>query len=70
MREDPQDQRRVAAMDQVAMAELHLRGGQVDQAETEANAALKADPSSADAAAWLFKGSDERISGVGPWASR
>jgi len=40
LRADPQDKKRIAAMDQVAMAEQHLRGGQLDQAETEASAGL------------------------------
>lgn len=49
VREDPQAQKRIAAMDHVALAELRLRGGQLDEAEAEAGAALEADPSSADA---------------------
>lgn len=49
VREDPQEQKRVAAMERVALAEQRLRSGQLDQAESEANAALKADPASADA---------------------
>jgi type IV pilus assembly protein PilF len=60
VREDPRDQQRVAAMDQVAMAEQHLRSGQVDQAETEANAALKADPTSADAHTLLAMIAEQR----------
>lgn len=49
LREDPQAGQRMAAMDRVALAEQRLRAGQIDQAETEASAALKADPRSADA---------------------
>jgi type IV pilus assembly protein PilF len=40
---------RTAAIDRVALAEQRLRAGQLDEAETEAKAALKADPKSADA---------------------
>ena len=60
LRADPQDKKRIAAMDQVAMAEQHLRGGQLDQAETEASAALKADPSSADAHTLLAMIAEQR----------
>jgi type IV pilus assembly protein PilF len=40
---------RMVATDRVAMAEQRLRAGQLDAAETELKAALKADPKSADA---------------------
>lgn len=40
---------RMVAGDRVAMAEQRLRAGQLDAAETEVKAALKADPKSADA---------------------
>jgi type IV pilus biogenesis/stability protein PilW len=40
---------RMLATDRVALAEQRLRAGQLDQAETEIKAALKADPKSADA---------------------
>lgn len=56
----PGEQKRVAAMDQVAMAELHLRNGQLEQAEAAANAALKADPASADAHTMLAMIAEQR----------
>ncbi|MFS8063892.1 MAG: type IV pilus biogenesis/stability protein PilW [Luteimonas sp.] len=40
---------RMAATDRVALAEQRLRAGQLDEADTEIKAALKADPKSADA---------------------
>jgi len=49
VRDDPRDMQRVAAIDQVALAEQGLRTGQLDDAQTHANAAIKADPASADA---------------------
>lgn len=42
-------QQRVAARDRVFLAERHLRAGQLDQAATEARAALKVDPKSVEA---------------------
>jgi len=60
VREAPGEKKRVAAMDQVAAAEMHLRNGQVDQAETAANAALKADPASADAHTLLAMVAEQR----------
>lgn len=49
VRDDPRDVQRMAAIDQVALAEQGLRAGQLDDAETHANAAIKADPTSSDA---------------------
>jgi type IV pilus assembly protein PilF len=60
VREAPGEKKRVAAMDLVAAAEMHLRNGQVDQAETAANAALKADPASADAHTLLAMVAEQR----------
>ena len=40
---------RMAATDRVALAEQRLRAGQLDEAQIEVKAALKADPKSADA---------------------
>jgi type IV pilus assembly protein PilF len=47
--EDPRDALRVAAIDRIALAQQRLAAGQLGEAETEANAALKADPKSTDA---------------------
>lgn len=49
VRDDPRDVQRIAAIDQVALAEQGLRTGQLDDAETHARAAIKADPASTDA---------------------
>ncbi|HVR80564.1 MAG TPA: type IV pilus biogenesis/stability protein PilW [Luteimonas sp.] len=49
IREDADSNRRIATMDRIALAQQHLRAGQLDQAETEAKAVLKADSKSADA---------------------
>lgn len=49
VRDDPRDVQRIAAIDQVALAEQALRTDQLDEAETHARAAAKADPASADA---------------------
>ncbi len=49
VRDDPGDNRRIAVMDRVAMAEQRLRAGQLDEAATQAQAALKLDPRSPDA---------------------
>ena len=48
VRDDPQDALRVTAIDRIALAEQRLGAGQLDEAETETRAALKADPKSAD----------------------
>jgi len=49
IRADSKASGRIAAMDHTALAEQALRNGQVDQAQTEAKAALKADAGFADA---------------------
>jgi type IV pilus assembly protein PilF len=49
IRDDPHDAQRIAAIDHVALAEQRLRAGQLDDAQSEAQAALKADPNSANA---------------------
>jgi len=49
VRDDPRDVQRIAAIDQVALAEQGLRSGQLEDAGTHARAAIKADPSSSDA---------------------
>jgi type IV pilus assembly protein PilF len=48
VRDDPQDSRRIALLDRVGLAERSLAAGQLDDAETQARAALKIDPKSAD----------------------
>ncbi|WP_159015859.1 type IV pilus biogenesis/stability protein PilW [Cognatiluteimonas profundi] len=49
IRDDPRDAQRVAAIDHVAVAEQHLGAGQLDEAQTEVQAALKSDPKSVNA---------------------
>ena len=49
IREDVAGDRKIAAMDRIALAQQRLGAGQLDQAETEAKAVLKADSKSADA---------------------
>jgi type IV pilus assembly protein PilF len=49
VRDDPRGAQRVAAIDHVALAEQQFNAGQLDQAQAEAQAAVKADPNSADA---------------------
>lgn len=49
VRDDPHDAQRVAAFDHVAVAEQQLGAGRLDEAQAEAQAALKADPKSPDA---------------------
>ena len=49
VRDNPQDAQRIAAIDRIALASQNLSAGQLDGAETEARAALKADPQSVDA---------------------
>lgn len=60
VREDPRASQQMAAMDRVALAEQRLRAGQIDEAETEARAALKADPRSADAHTMLALLAEQR----------
>src|SRR5678816_149710 len=47
--DDPEDARRIAAIDEVALAQQGIQSGRLDEATAHANAALKADPKSADA---------------------
>ena len=49
VRDDPNENGRMAAIDHVAVSQQHLRVGELVQAQKEAEAALKADPGSADA---------------------
>jgi len=49
LRDDPNEAGRMAAIDHVAVSQQHLRAGQLAQAQADAEAALKADPSSPDA---------------------
>ena len=48
IREDSRAAQRVAAIDRIALAGQRLGAGQLDEAENETRAALKADPNSAD----------------------
>jgi len=48
VREDKGEQQRIAAGDRVALAGQRLQDGRLDEAEAEARAAIKAEPSSAD----------------------
>src|SRR5207342_930949 len=47
--DDPGDARRIAAIDEVALAQQSIQAGRLDEGAAHANAALKADPKSADA---------------------
>ncbi len=49
VRDDPHDAQRMAAINHVALAEQQLGAGRLDDAQSEVQAALKADPKSADA---------------------
>lgn len=60
LRADPDANRRIAAIDHVALAEQRLRAGDLEQAESEANAALKADPASVDAYTLLAVTTEQR----------
>ena len=60
VRDDPQAAQRIAAIDRVALAEQRLGAGQLDEAETEVKAALKADPKSADGYTLLGLIEDQR----------
>jgi type IV pilus assembly protein PilF len=60
VRDDPRDVQRITAIDQVALAEQALRTGQLDDAETHARAATKADPASADAYTLLAMVQEQR----------
>jgi type IV pilus assembly protein PilF len=60
IREDPREAQRMAAVDQVALAEQSLRAGEVDDAAVHANQALKADPQSADAYTMLAMIEEQR----------
>ena len=60
IREDADSNRRVAAMDRIALAEQRLRAGQLDEAETQARAVLKQDAKSADAHTLLAMIAEQR----------
>jgi type IV pilus assembly protein PilF len=60
VRNDPKDAQRIVAIDEVAMAEQSLRAGKLDDTDTHAKAALKADPGSADAYTLLAIVQDQR----------
>lgn len=49
VRSSAEDQQRVAAIERVGAAGQQLRAGNLDEAETQAQAAVKADPNSVDA---------------------
>ena len=59
-REDAEGKRRVAGMDQLALAERHLRAGEYDAAEANARAAMKSDPRSPGAYTLLGAIEDQR----------
>lgn len=48
VRDDPQDAQRIVAIDQVALGQQSLQAGRLDEAQSRAEAARKADPASAD----------------------
>jgi type IV pilus assembly protein PilF len=48
VRDDPKDAQRMALLDRVGLAERSFAAGRLDEAETQARAALKLDPKSAD----------------------
>lgn len=60
LRADPEGAKRIAAIDHVALAEQRLRAGDLDQAESQAKAALKADPASVDAYTLLAVTAEQR----------
>lgn len=60
LRADPQDQKRVLAIERIGLAGQQLRAGKLDEAETQAQAALKADPNSVDAYTLLAVIADQR----------
>ncbi len=60
LREDPQDKKRVLAMERIGLAGQQLRAGKLDEAESQAQAALKADPTSVDAYTLLAVIADQR----------
>jgi len=68
VRDDPRDVQRIAAIDQVALAEQGLRTGQLADAESHAHAAIKADPASADAYTLLAMIQEQQgnVAGAGP----
>jgi type IV pilus assembly protein PilF len=66
--DDPATKQRMALGDHLDLASAALRGGQLDQAESESRAALKVDPRSADAYSLLAyiegqRGHDEQAGG-------
>jgi len=63
-REDGAGKQRLAARDRITMAEQHLRAGQLDAAEADAKAALKAEPKSPDAYTLLGAIADQRGQGA------
>jgi len=58
--DDPEDARRIAAIDQVALAQQSIQAGRLDEAAAHANAAQKADPKSADPYTLLGMVEDQR----------
>ncbi|MBC7988401.1 MAG: type IV pilus biogenesis/stability protein PilW [Luteimonas sp.] len=59
-REDAEGKRRMAGMDQLALAERHLRAGEYDAAEANTRAAMKSDPKSPGAYTLLGAIEDQR----------
>lgn len=60
IREDRHEAQRMAAFERIALAEQSLRAGQLDDAETQAQAALKVDAKSADAYTLMGMIEDQR----------
>lgn len=60
VRDSARSKQRIAALDHLALAEQGIREGRFDNAETEARAALKSDPASADAHTLLAVVHDQR----------
>ena len=60
VRQDPNEKKRVLAIERVGLAGQQLRAGRLDEAEAQAQDALKADPSSVDAYTLLAVIADQR----------
>ena len=60
VRDDPKDAQRIAAIDQLTLAQESLQAGRLDEAQSRAEAARKADPGSADAYTLLAMIQDQR----------
>jgi len=60
VRDDPKDAQRIAAIDELALAQESLQAGRLDDAQSRADAARKADPKSADPYTLLAVIEDQR----------